>query len=302
MATVKRTSWYVAALALIWLPYRAAAQDHKAVDLVILAGQSNAVGFDADPADLPADPIDHQVLLWWRSGDPLPDKHDSLGQSWQSLRPQPLGDPITPKRARQYGNFAQPAGGFGPEMTFARSYVKRTKRPLAILKVAFSGTEIHRDWSPDPQQPGPCFQALCDEFAAADKAADAKGIRLRPTAFLWVQGESDASEQHALKYQQRLTHLIAAVRKQVNVADLPALVAVNTRFGLGKKPFMPQIVQAQKDCAMSDANTTYVDTSAAPVINSAHYSTAGTLMVGKLFDDALVKPSTDSAAPSRASR
>src|SRR6478672_6939671 len=41
-------------------------------DLILVAGQSNAVGFDAAPAELPADAADKDILFWWRCGDPLP--------------------------------------------------------------------------------------------------------------------------------------------------------------------------------------------------------------------------------------
>lgn len=54
-------------------------------DLVLVAGQSNAVGFDAYANELPADPADKDVLFWWRCGDPPPDEHDSTCQA-QALR------------------------------------------------------------------------------------------------------------------------------------------------------------------------------------------------------------------------
>src|SRR4051794_39675304 len=60
-------------------------------DLILVAGQSNAVGFDATPAQLPADPADKDVLFWWRCGDPPPDDFDSNGPGWTALQAQPVG-------------------------------------------------------------------------------------------------------------------------------------------------------------------------------------------------------------------
>ena len=47
------------------------------VDLIIVAGQSNAVGFDTNSEKLRADSSDKKVLFWWRCGDAVPDEHDS---------------------------------------------------------------------------------------------------------------------------------------------------------------------------------------------------------------------------------
>jgi hypothetical protein len=83
-------------------------------DLIIVAGQSNAVGFDALASELPPSDADREILFWWRVGDPPPDQHDvTSGNRWTHLQAQPQGSPRvtqTPdeKKAtpRQYGNFA----------------------------------------------------------------------------------------------------------------------------------------------------------------------------------------------------
>ena len=43
---------------------------NQRIDLIIVSGQSNAVGFDAIATELPEDPRDAQVMFWWRGGDP----------------------------------------------------------------------------------------------------------------------------------------------------------------------------------------------------------------------------------------
>ena len=255
-------------------------------DLVILAGQSNAVGFDARPTELPKDSSDQKVLLWWKTGDPPPDTHDSSSNAWLPLAPQPLGKPAPKKSApRQYGNFAQPEGGFGPEIGFARHLVKiDPDRKLAILKVAFSGTSIPQDWDPtNRDQKDSCYAALLAEFQRATQAAKTKDIVLRPAAFLWVQGESDANAKNAPQYAKNLTALLTSLRTDLKAPKLPAIIAVNTRFGAGKNTFMPAIVDAQKQVSQNDPLTTYLDTSSAPTANPAHFNTKGTLQVGQQF-------------------
>lgn len=258
-------------------------------DLVIVAGQSNAVGFDARPSELKKNPTDAKVLFWWKCGDPPPDEHDSnSSNAWTHLQPQPLGDPIKPRRGRQYGNYAQAAGGFGPEVGFARTWQPSHKHGLAIIKTAFSGTGIGRDWDPDSHtESGACFRAMMEEIQKATAAAKANNIMLRPRAFLWVQGESDANAKDAVLYEKRLGRMLKVLREQLDAPELPTRIAVNTKFGNGKNAFMPAIVKAQQDYAATDPYTVYVDTSAAPIANAAHYDTQGTLLVGQLFAESL---------------
>ncbi|MGK0184567.1 MAG: hypothetical protein ACI9R3_000340 [Verrucomicrobiales bacterium] len=277
-------------LVLVAAPFATAAPTDY--DLVVVAGQSNAVGFDAIPGELAADSADDKVLLWWKVGDPPPDEHDSTSaDAWTTLKPQPLGDPAAKGSAkRQYGNFAQREGGFGPEIGFARQLLKiDPQRRLAILKIAFSGTSIPQDWDPEKKDmPDSCYAAFLTELTKAKAAAAARDILLQPAALLWIQGESDATEEHAPHYAANLAKLINHFRTDLETPDLTALLAVNTHFGNGKNPHMPAIVAAQKGVATSANNVVYLDTSSAPTANAAHYDTQGTLQVGRQFADAFL--------------
>ena len=78
-------------------------------DLLLVAGQSNAVGYDAKPSELPADDADKQVMFWFRAGDPPPDEFDTTsGGKWlTALQAQPKGNPAPKtKGPRQYGNLS----------------------------------------------------------------------------------------------------------------------------------------------------------------------------------------------------
>lgn len=271
-------------------------------DLLIVAGQSNAVGFDAPAAELPADPSDETILFWWRCGDPPPDQHDSMGgDRWTTLRPQPPGRPLSkesaaatnpphPDAKRQYGNFAQPEGGFGPEIAFARSLAAGAPRPLAVLKVAFSGTSVAKDWGPTLQDPdGACYRALVDEYRKAIAAATTRGITLRPRALVWVQGESDATAEYAPLYEVNLRAMLERFRSDLEAPELVLLLGVNTRFGDGKNPHMPAVIAAQKAIAESLPHCAYVDTAGADTLgpNHTHFTAAGTLEIGKRYAGAL---------------
>lgn len=273
-------------------------------DLFLVAGQSNAVGFDAKPSQLPADPADKEVMFWWRCGDPPPDRHDSHSSGeWLHLQPQPLGSPMQPKnsRERQYGNFAQPDGGYGPEIGFARALHAAEKKKFAVLKAAFSGTSLALDWDPaKAAEEKSCYRALIAETKAAITAAKARGIDLKPRALIWVQGESDANQADAPRYAGRLGGMIAALRKDLAAPQLAALLAVNTQFGNGRNTFMPVIVEQQKALAAKDARCVYVDTSAAAIANEYHFDSAGTLEAGCRFAAAWMKM-TEAGPPANGS-
>lgn len=268
-------------------------------DLLLVAGQSNAVGYDAKPSELPADDADKQVMFWFRAGDPPPDEFDTTsGGKWlTALQAQPKGNPAPKaKGPRQYGNFSGAAGGFGPEIGFARGLMAKEKKPLAIVKAAWSGTGMAQDWNPaDPGPGGSCYRALVAETKAAIAAAKAQGITLRLRALAWVQGESDANANAAPRYTQALGDMLAALRKDLDAPQLIALVAVNTQFGGGKNAFMPRIVEAQQALAAKDPRCAYVDTAGATLANSAHFDTAGTLDVGRSFAEALLAFESKSA-------
>jgi len=263
------------------------------IDLVIVAGQSNAVGYDAKPAQLPAEPRDKDVLFWWRCGDPPADEHDSTsGGKWTHLQAQPLGNPRQPKEGRQYGNFAQPDGGFGPEIGFARELLaKEPGRKLAIVKAAFSGTGLRTDWNPhDSGEGGSCYRALFDEVRAALAAGREQGLVFRLRALLWVQGESDATPQDAKAYAANLEALVKALRGDLAAKDMTVLLAVNTKFKANPdpNPLVLQVAEAQKQVAETLPRCDYVETSTATVANAAHFDAAGTLDVGRRFAEALL--------------
>ena len=278
------------------------------IDLVIVAGQSNAVGYDAKPGQLPKDPRDAEVRFWWRCGDPPPDDHDSTcGGRWSPLGPQPRGTPKTPqdgkKEPRQYGNFAQPEGGFGPEIGFARELLDvEPGRKLAIVKVAFSGTGLRSDWNPhDSGDGGSCYRTLFSEVRAAIRAGREQGLAFRPRALLWVQGESDANPKDADTYAANLEALVRAIRGDLAAKEMAVLLALNTKFKANPRPdpLVGKVAEAQRHLAEKLPRTAYVDTSSATVANAVHFDAPGTLDVGRRFATALLEVEQRPKGPAR---
>ncbi len=267
-------------------------------DLVVVAGQSNAVGYDAYAEELPADAGDAQTLFWWRVGDPPPDEFDGTSaRQWTHLQFQPRTEAMSgeaaKKTGRQYGNFNRKSkGGFGPEIGLARTLASREHKPLAILKTAFSGTSVAGDW--DIERTGEtqnCYRAMLEESKLALEAARQKGIQLRIRALVWVQGESDANAKDAPVYAANLTKMLEKLRADLGAPEMALLLGVNTRFGNGKNPFLPSVIESQKSVASTLLRARYVDTEGAETLppSHTHFTALGTLEIGRRYADALLE-------------
>jgi hypothetical protein len=266
-------------------------------DLILVAGQSNAVGYDAYAEELPADPKDAATMFWWRVGDPPPDEFDGTSaRQWTTLQFQPrtpaMSGDAAKKTGRQYGNFNKKSkGGFGPEIGMVRTLATKESRPLAVIKTAFSGTSVAGDWNVGlPGKADACYRAMIEESKAAMASAKSKGLTLRPRAFVWVQGESDGNAKDAPAYVANLTKMLKSLRTELDAPDLILLLGVNTRFGNGKNPFMPKVIEAQKEVAATLPHSRYVDTAGAETLppSHTHFTAVGTLEIGRRYADALL--------------
>ena len=278
-----------------------ATEKTKSIDFLIVAGQSNATGFDTDPARLGKDELDALIRFRFRVGDPPPDDRDSMSSrtEWTRLTVQPLGNPGPKSEPRQYGNFVNPSGGFGPEISFARKLKRRDQQrgrenELAVVKVALSGTSVADDWDPTGEDKrGACYRALLEEVRAAQSLAEAEGLTVNFRGLLWVQGESDANANDAPKYAQRLKAMFATLRRDLKAERLPILVSVNVHFHEGKNKFMPEIIAAQKQVGQEFSDCRYVDTTGVGLANDVHFDSDGTIEIGKRFASALLSMESD---------
>ena len=268
----------------------------QVVDLILVSGQSNAVGFDAIATELPPDPRDEQVMFWWRGGATPADSNDSsFNQQWVPLQTQPQGG-RTPGRL---ANFAHSSGGFGPEMGFARTLLDANPdRPLAIVKVAYGATSIN-SWLPGAG----LYNVMMSELNLAVAQAQAMGIALRPVAFLWCQGETDGNrEMPTDSYRWRQESLLDGIRRDLDAPEMIALLGFNTRFGKRwtdrNAPLwnIERIRQAQIQVAESSDYTVRVEDWGVQVVNSAHFGPQGTVNVGERYAAAFLELEQELAA------
>ncbi|MGP7796884.1 sialate O-acetylesterase [Sphingomonas sp. CLY1604] len=168
------------------------------VDVYILAGQSNMSGrgalADLTQAERAVDPA---ILLYGNDGRWRPAREpldDAAGQN----------DPVS----------ADAKAAVGPGLFFARALPRAPGRRIALLPCAKGGSSMAQ-WTPAPGRDtlyGSCMQ----------RVRQAGG---RVAGLLWYQGETDAQDMaQAARWSGRMRTLIAAFRRDLRAARLPAVV------------------------------------------------------------------------------
>lgn len=233
-------------------------------DLVVLAGQSNAVGYGLTAADLPpgAGARDPEVLIW-------------QGDRFVPLRP-----------GANTGTPRQP-GTWGPEVGFARAWrAAQPGRRLYLVKHARGSTSLAMgpgpDWSPGS---GELFAEATQQVEAARAALAAQGLQPRLAGVLWLQGEADAADPAmAGDYRRNLERLIRAIRQRWSAKDAVVVLAKIPDWG----GLADEVRAAQAAVDAADALTVSVDAEGLPMQpDGLHIAAEGQLRLGEAMAVAL---------------
>ena len=237
----------------------------ETIDVVLLAGQSNMAGnaLLADVAEEYKQAPQRVVLV-------------------SSGKPEVIGSGRT----------------FGPEIGFSKAIsAARPQQEFLLVKHAKGGTSL-AGWSPawDKEKlaskydisAGPLYQTLLAQYKAA-----VAGKKVRLTAILWMQGESD-SRYPALgpKYYDNLKILIEAFRRDLKEPNLPFLMGrVNTPADMldddkksSKFRFISDVRDAQEKAVREIPHVFLIETDDLPKQKDRiHYDPKGQLEMGKRF-------------------
>ncbi|WP_017305706.1 sialate O-acetylesterase [Spirulina subsalsa] len=181
------------------------------IPLLILAGQSNMVGYRSNLEDLPPQWREPQPGVLWYSGE----------GEWVTLQ--------VPTEPFDFSPSVANGEGFGPEITLGVTMARQLQRPVAMVKYAQNGTDLETQWNPKLED------SLYHEMMARVQRAIAQlcevGYRPEVAGFFWMQGESDAKgdslnetlsdRNRAMNYAQNLTQFISRLRQDLNSPQLP---------------------------------------------------------------------------------
>ena len=246
------------------------------IDVFVFAGQSNMEGADSKVADVDRFPPFRgvtaprkDVRFWHVIG--REDKADSKG--WVPLQPV--------------------RGMVGPELVFARDVTGKTKKDIAVVKVAAGGTHLGGDWNPDDPSGFEMYPLLLGTVRAAMADLEQQGFEPRLKGFFWHQGENDMFEESYLKaYGENLANFMKRVRIDLEAPELPFYVGelcTKTIWGMDLRPRMAAIARGQRAATDADPLASYVPTSHVGVEIGGgqglhyHYGTLGQLEHGSNY-------------------
>lgn len=262
-----------------------ATQQKKPVDVYLIGGQSNATG-QGYLKNLPEGfQLEKQVLIF-HSGGHLNSGAESL--KWHPLR-----------------QASESPDRFGPEIGFGRRIQARfPDRRIAIIKHAWSGTDLHSAW--EPNRPGRQYLTFMDTVKAGLSGLKQQGYTPVIRGMLWQQGESDAKTiETARAYGENLAHLITKIRESIQTPEmlfayghvLPAADYSNKNS--------PVAVLRQQQRQVSETSCHIFSTRGALLVKTdglslrsddrdtphpndvVHFGTMGTLELGQRFADSI---------------
>ena len=116
---------------------------------------------------------------------------------------QPMFRPVNPDRI---------TSGVCPAESFAEAYAKKYNVDVGLIPCADGGTQISQ-WLPGSL----LYDHAVFQAKLAERTSTIAGV-------LWHQGESDCVEDRIAPYENRLRHVIASLRKDLGLEDVPFLL------------------------------------------------------------------------------
>ena len=269
----------------------------KPVDVVVISGQSNAVGcthIDCIQRSIGYDEYDEYMAgyegiqiaydCWTKDVDP------------QSLQPI-----FYSQNKRQDEKFYKVMLGqgnseltFGPEIGIAEALHKKYANKLFLIKFACGASNLRDDWL---QKNSPMYGRFVKYVKT--QMANLKSMGYKPTikALCWMQGEGDSYAGYYDQYYDNLKLFVGNLREEFKELagnkDFPFIDAGISSYR--EWQYYREVNEAKKQFADESDNNFYIDTIAAgmhtdqePFNNpdGAHYDTESEVLLGHLFAEA----------------
>ncbi len=197
----------------------------KPVRVIVLSGQSNAVGYsvskylksagstiDAARYDKFRNGFDN-VYIRYNNNDGASDdyKHTTSGDKFVNVK---LGQGVGLQNPAQY-----PDGAFGAEIGMAELWEQiYPGEALYVIKYAYGGTSIYNEWcSPsaaanEGRETGVQYAKMADYVRTSIAILEQMNLAPELEAFVWMQGESDST--HYFTYYNRYDSFVTDVRAE----------------------------------------------------------------------------------------
>jgi hypothetical protein len=256
------------------------------VRVFLVAGQSNAVGYGANPSGLPPELYAPQpdVLFWFEEGP-----WDAVHNPGRRIRSGGWV-PLQFQSDRHYSTFGPLTDGFGPEIKLGRVLADSLAADVAVFKFAINATSLAVHWDPDTSDS--LYLQMLDIWDDAQATLAALGHTGTPAGCFWMQGEWDAlSGAYAAAYEENLTAFIAELRAACGDPALPFILgrlnASIYQCPYFSFPYLGTVRAAQEAVAASVPRTAMVNTDDLPLNSDyLHFTAAGQVGLGQRFAEA----------------
>jgi hypothetical protein len=264
----------------LFFPKAIVAQD-SLLNIVIVAGQSNAMNWHADAQQIDSTSSNQSIPFYYHSGLP-PDRgfdvpfNATSDSNWVNLSYQSQQPFI-----KFFPNF------FGPEITLANELSKPIPN-LAVFKSAYGGSNLALDWQKGSTSGNQLYDTMLGQFKHATALLDSSNVQYKVVGLFWMQGESDAANQtYANNYESNLKNLIQNIRADVGK---PSLSVVLGRIGAqlpSPYDFKETVRTAQLKVAEDDALVSWVSIDDQPLdTDDIHLLADGVKVLGERMANA----------------
>ena len=267
----------------------------KNVNVIILSGQSNAVGCKASTNLINS--MGQEAYDRYNAG------FENIKISYSNWTVD-YTKPTRPKycqNASKKGEFVKVQLGqgnvpenFGPEVGMAEELTSRWGDKLYIIKVPCGASNLNDDWG---QPTDELFTTLVNYVNK--RMADLEGMGLKPylRAFCWMQGEGDSYPNYYPYYKENLINLKRNLDKELlkytennNLPFVDAGIGPGTHSdGTNEWVYYQEVNAAKKEFAELSPTNIYFDTIEAGLHSDrepnddVHYDSESVIKLGHLF-------------------
>ena len=270
-------------------------QEPKPVDVIVISGQSNAVG--CTRVNCISKAMGYSKYQEYMGGYP------EIQIAYDSWTKDIVNDKAVfySQNASKDDDFVKVMLGqgnslvtFGPEIGISEALHEKYANKLFLIKYACGASNLKDDWA---KKDSPMYGRFINYVKKQMENLQSKGYIPTIKAFCWMQGEGDSYDQYYQVYYDNLVEFVGNVR-----ADLKELAGDKEMpfidAGINNSPqweYYRKVNEAKKQFAADSENNIYIDTIAAGLHtdqepigdpDTAHYDSESQVQLGHLFAEA----------------
>ena len=268
-------------------------QNLKNVDVVIISGQSNAVG--CTHSDCICDSLGIEKYEEYMEGyKGIQIAYDCWTKEWyanggtghviQNQSPKENFTKVTLGQGNGYQTF-------GPEIGIAEAMHGKYDDKLFLIKIASGGSNLKDDWL---KKNSPMYPRLINYVKKQIQNLKDKGYNPTIKAFCWMQGEGDSYPGYYSYYKDNLATFVGNIRTDLREyaggKDIPFIDAGIS--SASEWQYYAEVNEAKAQFAETNPLNFYIDTIAAgmhtdqepwPTPDICHYDSESEVLLGHLF-------------------